>query len=169
MVKRPTKPKAGPPVDVRVVALPEELSGLLKDLPKRIAELESREAKLTQRVADLEGRIAALQEDASRVRLGGGRPVTAYDAPGAGAAEENDLVDVNEMVSSLGNDIFGALPEDGAFTVQDVDIDLAGAAGLDKGAGRSTLGLNPRRAVTGDTATRVKFTLRRRAKTKVVK
>lgn len=164
MARRPTSGDGEAPLDVRVVALPEGVTALIEDLVARLRAVEGREAELRETVARLEERIEALQQARPGMLLGAGGPVL---PPGAAPAEEEtQQVDLRELAGRLASDIFESQPEDSAFSLDNLEVDLAGAPGLEEG--RATFGLSPRRAATGETATRVRFSLRRKTRTKVV-
>lgn len=164
MARRPTVGEGKAPLDVRVVALPEGVTALIEDLVARVRAVEAREAELRETVARLEERIEALQEARPGMLLGAGAPAL---RPGAESAEEEtQVVGMRDLANRLASDVFESQPEDSAFSLDNVEIDLAGSPGLE--GERATFGISPRRAATGETATRVKFSLRRKTRTKVV-
>ncbi|MEL6841266.1 MAG: hypothetical protein AAFP85_18425 [Pseudomonadota bacterium] len=160
MAKRATK-KDADPVDVRIVGLSDDILATLTGLQDRIAALEARDTELREKIAALEAKQQAQPRGGP---FGAGGPVL---PPTSQNDPDVQVTDAGELASKLADDIVNAHPEDSPFSLDGVEIDLAGAVG--HGEDGVVLGTNPRRAVTGDTATRIKFNLRRRTRTTIVK
>jgi hypothetical protein len=152
------------PVEVRVVALPEGIAEAV-GLAARLAALEAREAELRETIARLEGRL----EEMARAGGGGGMRFGAVLPPGPEeAAPEAEEIAAGELVGRLGEEIARAHPEDSPFTLDDVEVDVKGALGGGR-EGPVMLGLSSKRAPTAETASSLRFTLRRKTRAKVVK
>ncbi len=162
MAKRATKKDDNGPVEVRIVGMSDDILATLTGLQDRIAAMETREAELREKIAALEAKQDRAQP---RGPFGAGGPVlppTSQNDPDA------QVTDARELASKLADDIVNAHPEDSPFSLDGIEIELAGAVGHDEKDG-VVVGTNPRRAITGDTASRIKFNLRRKTRTTVVK
>ncbi|QEE35606.1 hypothetical protein FTO60_07740 [Octadecabacter sp. SW4] len=156
MAKRTTPPPGDAPLEVRIVGLSDDIIATLTGLQTRIAALEENDRNLRAQIAALESKIT---EQARGPMFGATGPVL---PPHAQADPDTQVVAAGELAGQLASEIARAHPEDGAFSLDNIEIDMAGALGKD--ADNVMLGVNPRQAMTGDTATRVKFSLRRRTR-----
>lgn len=152
---KPTTPASGDgPLEVRIVGLSDDIIATLTGLQSRIAALEESDRSLRAQIAALESKIA---EQSRGPMFGATGPVLPPQAD-----PDTQVVAAGELAGQLAAEIARAHPEDGAFSLDNIEIDMAGALGKD--ADNVMLGVNPRQAMTGDTATRVKFSLRRRTR-----
>jgi hypothetical protein len=148
-----------------VVALPEGF-GAGAEMAARLAALEAREADLRATVARLEGRIEELSRGGG---AGGGMRFGAVLPPGSEdrAEPESEEIAAGELVGRLGDEIAKAHSDSSPFTLDNVEVQVKGALGGGK-AGPVMFGLSSKRPPTADTASSLRFTLRRKTRAKVV-
>ncbi|KPP91074.1 MAG: Vitamin-D-receptor interacting Mediator subunit 17t [Rhodobacteraceae bacterium HLUCCA08] len=141
-----------------------ELLQALKALTAKVEALAEQGA-MRDRIAALEAQVADLRD-----RPGGGMgPLMAGNPFYRDAAPETDdtqVVDADDVVRALGAQITGSQDPDSDFFMDDVEVEIGG--GLGKTGDKVQLGLNAREALRGNATSRVKYTLRRKSRPKVI-
>lgn len=115
---------------------------------------------LTARLRTLEAEKLSVQSENAALKA----LAAALEAEKAKRAEAQAPVRADALMSLFAEDVAkAAAAAPSGFEIGDVEVDFRGALGAERGA--LVLGLDAARAPTAETATRVRFTLRRKTKT----
>lgn len=137
------------------------------EILKRLDRIEGLLTEMSVSFLNLSNRIAELED---RGPQGGGGLLRSALPPEAGGVgdDDDDLTEVSadELLEQFSDQIAKvAAREDSTFSLGDVEVDMGATMGSD--GERVMLGANHRRAATPETATRLKFTLRRRMQAQI--
>lgn len=142
-----------------------ELMKALEALTAKVDALAEQGA-LRDRIAALEAQVADLRDHpgGGMGPLMTGNPFYRGDAPDVD--DDTQVVDAEDVVRALGDQITGSQDPDSDFFMDDVVVEIGG--GIGKSGDKVQLGLNAREALRGNATSRVKYTLRRKSRPKVI-